>query len=192
MSRPSTRRVATASGLSIWGDQPENAEKRSARLSGGLTAFYGKLYLGSENGYVYAIDQKDGKLLWSRRVPGEVIAAPAADAGRVVVVTSSGKLLALDAEKGDILWNTGDDQPNLTLRGQSAPIMAAGGVIYGRADGRVGVVLLEKRYAGQCVACRLLVAPPSWSGWSMSMPSLWCLAMSSMPSLTTVSWSLVS
>ena len=134
-------------GDRLWsidlGDQPENSDKRSARLSGGLTAFYGKLYLGSENGYVYAIDQKDGKLLWSRQVPGEVIAAPAADSGRVVVVTSSGKLVALDAEKGEIVWNTGDDQPNLTLRGQSAPVIAAGGVIYGRADGRVGVVLLE-------------------------------------------------
>ena len=47
-------------------DQPENADKRSARLSGGLTAFYGKLFLGSENGYVYAIDQTDGSLLWSK------------------------------------------------------------------------------------------------------------------------------
>ncbi|MEZ7861256.1 MAG: outer membrane protein assembly factor BamB [Aeromonadaceae bacterium] len=124
-------------------DQPENEEKRSARLSGGLTAFYGKLFLGSENGYVYALDQTDGTLLWSQKVPGEVLAAPVADAGRVVVVTTSGKLLALDAEKGNVLWSTGDDQPNLTLRGQSTPVLAAGGVVYGRADGRIGVVLLE-------------------------------------------------
>lgn len=124
-------------------DQPENADKRSARLSGGLTAFYGKLFLGSENGYVYAIDQADGSLLWSKQVPGEVLAAPVADGGRIVVVTSSGKLVALDAEKGDILWSTGDDQPKLTLRGQSTPVLAAGGVVYGRADGRIGVVLLD-------------------------------------------------
>ena len=124
-------------------DQPENEEKRSARLSGGLTAFYGKLFLGSENGYVYALDQTDGSLLWSQKFPGEVLAAPVADAGRVVVVTTSGKLLALDAEKGNILWSTGDDQPNLTLRGQSTPVLAAGGVVYGRADGRIGAVLLE-------------------------------------------------
>jgi len=124
-------------------EQPENADKRSARLSGGLTAFYGKLFLGSENGYVYAIDQSDGSLLWSKQVPGEVLAAPVADGGRIVVVTSSGKLVALDAEKGDILWSTGDDQPKLTLRGQSTPVLAAGGVVYGRADGRIGVVLLD-------------------------------------------------
>lgn len=124
-------------------EQPENADKRSARLSGGLTAFYGKLFLGSENGYVYAIDQSDGTLLWSQQIPGEVLAAPVADGGRIVVVTSSGKLVALDAEKGDILWSTGDDQPKLTLRGQSTPVLAAGGVVYGRADGRIGVVLLD-------------------------------------------------
>jgi outer membrane protein assembly factor BamB len=124
-------------------ERPENADKRSARLSGGLTAFYGKLFLGSENGYVYAIDQNDGSVLWSKQVPGEILAAPVADSGRVVVVTSSGKLVALDAEKGDILWSTGDDQPKLTLRGQSTPVLAAGGVVYGRADGRIGIVLLD-------------------------------------------------
>ena len=124
-------------------DQPENEDKRSARLSGGLTAFYGKLFLGSENGYVYALDQTDGTLLWSQKVRGEILAAPEADAGRVVVVPSPGKMLARDAEKGAILWSTGDDQPNLPLRGQSTPVLAAGGVVYGRADGRIGVVLLE-------------------------------------------------
>lgn len=135
------------SGESKWaidlGDQPENSDKRSTRLSGGITAFYGKLFLGSENGYVYAIDQADGKLLWSQAVQGEVIAAPAADAGKVVAVTSSGKLVAMDAETGKVIWSSADDQPNLTLRGQSTPVIAAGGVIYGRADGKVGVVLLD-------------------------------------------------
>ena len=135
------------SGESKWaidlGDQPENSDKRSTRLSGGITAFYGKLFLGSENGYVYAIDQADGKLLWSQAVQGEVIAAPAADAGKVVAVTSSGKLVTMDAETGKVIWSSADDQPNLTLRGQSTPVIAAGGVIYGRADGKVGVVLLD-------------------------------------------------
>ena len=125
------------------GDEPENSDKRSARLSGGITAFYGKLYIGSENGYVYAINQDDGKILWSQHVPGEVIAAPAADAGKVVVVTSSGKIAALDAESGKVAWSSADDQPNLTLRGQSTPVIAAGGIIYGRAEGKVGVVLLD-------------------------------------------------
>ncbi len=124
-------------------DEDENKDKRSTRLSGGVTAFYDKLFVGSENGWLYAIDQEKGTLLWKHAVPGEILAPPAADSGKVVVVTTSGKLVAFDADKGEQLWSTGDDQPRLTLRGQSAPVIASGGVIYGRADGRVGVVLLE-------------------------------------------------
>ncbi|MFC3915049.1 outer membrane protein assembly factor BamB [Pseudaeromonas sharmana] len=124
-------------------DEPENSDKRSSRLSGGMTAYYGKLFVGSENGYVYALDQETGELLWRQSVPGEVLAAPVADSGKLVVATTSGKMVALDVEKGDIVWTTGDDQPRLTLRGQSTPVIASGGVIYGRADGRVAVVLLD-------------------------------------------------
>ncbi len=124
-------------------DEPENSDKRSPRLSGGLTAYYGKLFLGSENGYVYALDQETGNLLWRHEVPGEVLAAPVAEAGKVVIVTTSGKMVALEVEHGEQVWSTGDDQPRLTLRGQSTPVISSGGVIYGRADGRVGVVLLD-------------------------------------------------
>lgn len=124
-------------------DLPENDDKRSARLSGGLTAYAGKLFVGSENGYVYALSQDDGSLAWSHEVGGEVIAAPVADADRVVISMTNGKLTALNTDKGDQVWATADDQPKLTLRGQSTPVIANGGVVYGRADGRIAVVLLE-------------------------------------------------
>ena len=65
-------------------EQPFFEEKRSARLSGGIAAAYGHLYIGSENGELLAISQDDGKLLWHTAVGGELLSTPAVDS----VITS--------------------------------------------------------------------------------------------------------
>ena len=111
--------------------------------AGGLGAADGHLYVGSENGQLIAISQENGELIWHTDVGGEVLAAPATDSGKVVVATGAGQLLALDGETGKIDWTVTSEQPNLTLRGTSSPVIAAGGVLYGRADGKIGIVILQ-------------------------------------------------
>lgn len=135
------------SGKKLWNvdlsDQSFYEEKRSARLSGGLAAAEGRLYVGSENGELLALSQENGELLWHTNVGGEVLSMPATESGRVVVSTGAGQLVALDGENGKIAWTVTSEQPNLTLRGTSAPVIAAGGVLYGRADGKIGIVILQ-------------------------------------------------
>ncbi len=135
------------SGKELWSvdlaDLPINADKRSARLSGGLVSRYGKLFLGSENGVVYALNEENGEVLWQTTVPGEVVASPAVEDGRVVVLTTSGRLVALDTDEGKLQWTLAEEQPPLTLRSAGAPIITNGAVLYGRADGKVGIALLS-------------------------------------------------
>ncbi|WP_319782164.1 outer membrane protein assembly factor BamB [Oceanisphaera sp. IT1-181] len=119
-----------------------NEQQRSPRIAGGLVAAYGNLYFGSENGLVYAVSQADGELLWTQTVAGEVLAAPAVDDGKVVVHTSAGNLIALDSSSGVQQWQLRNEQPSLTLRSQATPVTAGGAVLYGRADGRLGIALL--------------------------------------------------
>ena len=119
-----------------------NDKQRSPRIAGGLVAAYGNLYFGSENGLVYAVNQADGELLWTQTVAGEVLAAPAVDDGKVVVHTSAGNLIALDSSSGEQQWQLRNEQPSLTLRSQATPVTAGGAVLYGRADGRLGIALL--------------------------------------------------
>ena len=134
-------------GKVLWkqdlSDLPVNDNRRSPRLAGGLAVGYGHLFIGSENGVLYCLSQESGELLWQSEVAGEILAAPAVDDGKVVVNTSAGKLFALDAEDGHPLWTASDDLPKLTLRGVSRPVITSGGVLYGRADGRLNVLLLE-------------------------------------------------
>lgn len=133
-----------------------NKNQRSPRISGGLSAAYGNLYFGSENGIVYAVSQADGEVRWTREVPGEVLAAPAVDEGKVVVHTSAGNLVALDSDSGAPQWLLRNEQPSLTLRSMSTPVTAGGAVLYGRADGRLGIVLLAN---GQPVRDTRIASP---------------------------------
>ena len=43
----------------------------SAKLSGGILQAYGKLYIGSEHGFVVALDRETGEEVWRKNVPGE-------------------------------------------------------------------------------------------------------------------------
>lgn len=115
----------------------------NARISGGLTAAYQNIYLGTENADVFALDAATGEIRWQQRVPGEVIAKPVADDGTLVVVTGNGHLVALDALEGHQLWDIQIDQPALTLRGGAAPLVSQGVVFLGRGDGRMGLYSLK-------------------------------------------------
>ncbi len=120
----------------------------SALLAGGPVAGLNKVFIGSENGKVYALDAQTGELVWQASIKGEVITAPAVDSGVVVVNTASGIMKAFNADNGEELWEIEQDVPALTLRGISQPVIASGGVIVGTGKGGVNVYLLNKGQQG--------------------------------------------
>lgn len=117
------------------------AERPSQRVSGGLTVAFGKIFLGTGHGEVFALDVADGALLWRKKVNGEVIAPPAVGDGLVVVNTGAGYIIALHPDDGDQRWEYEQEVPSLTLRGVSTPVVANGGVIFGDANGKLNVLI---------------------------------------------------
>lgn len=126
-------------------------KKEPALISGGAVAGINKVFFGSENGDVIALEAESGKVSWQGKVKGEVIAAPALDSGKLVVNTASGVMKAFNASNGQDDWQIEQDVPPLTLRGISAPVIAGGGVIVGSADGSLAVYLLEQGRQGWTV-----------------------------------------
>lgn len=120
----------------------------SAMLAGGPIAGLNKVFIGSENGKVFALDAETGELSWQANIKGEVINAPAIDSGIVVVNSSSGVMKAFNAGNGEELWKIEQDVPALTLRGTSAPVISSGGVIIGTGKGAVDVYILERGQQG--------------------------------------------
>ncbi|WP_274052985.1 outer membrane protein assembly factor BamB [Thalassomonas haliotis] len=121
---------------------------RSALLAGGPAAGMNKVFIGSENGEVFALDAETGELAWQGDIKGEVIVAPAFDSNTLVVNSASGVMKAFNATTGEDLWQIEQEVPPLSLRGISAPAVASGGVVVGSASGEVGVFLLEQGQQG--------------------------------------------
>lgn len=115
-----------------------------AKLSGGITAAYDNLYVGTEEGEVIALSQATGEVIWRVEVKGEVISSPAAGEGWIAVMTGSGNVTVLHPDTGEERWSSETDVPALSLRGTSSPSIAAGGVLVGTATGKIKVLLLEK------------------------------------------------
>jgi len=120
----------------------------SALLAGGPVAGLNKVFIGSENGKLYALDAQSGGLVWQAVIKGEIISAPAIDSGVLVVNAASGIMKAFNADDGEELWKIDQDVPALTLRGISQPVIASGGVLVGTGKGGVNVYLLNKGQQG--------------------------------------------
>lgn len=132
-------------GGSVWSSISDVWSGDNARISGGISYGYDKLYFGTENGDVVALST-EGKLLWRVEIKGEVLARPATGDGLVVVATGAGSLIALHPDSGEQRWLFEHEQPALTLRGVSEPVIETGGVIYGSGSGHLGVLISERGY----------------------------------------------
>ncbi|MDD6546921.1 MAG: outer membrane protein assembly factor BamB [Succinivibrionaceae bacterium] len=131
-------------GSTIWStdldDEDENDDKRSARLSGGVAEGESNVYVGSENGWVYALSKTDGKLAWKSNPGCEIVSKPAADSGSVFVLCSNGCAHAYSEYDGSEIWNTAAENQGLTVRGVSSVLAKGGVIIYGTAAGNTAIV----------------------------------------------------
>ncbi len=106
----------------------------------------GKVYFGSGDGHVYALDAATGRLAWKFATGDVVHASPAFADGLVVVGSWDGKLYALDAATGAQRWafQAGVDPLIHNQQGfQSSPAIAGGTVFTGCRDGHLYAISLE-------------------------------------------------
>ncbi|HYM58009.1 MAG TPA: PQQ-binding-like beta-propeller repeat protein [Solirubrobacteraceae bacterium] len=97
------------------------------------------LYLLKNNGAVYAIAKKTGRVRWKRKMGYLAAASPAYAHGRVFVTvlkrsrrTNAGRVAALSAEDGRVLWS----KP-LPSRSESSPLIDNGRLYFGTENGTV-------------------------------------------------------
>ena len=117
---------------------------RSAKIGGAVSVGFDKVFLGTEDGAVIALNPQTGETVWSAKVGGEVLAAPVAAEGMVLVSTGGGRIFALQPDTGELRWMHETENGLLTLRGISQVAAANGGVIYGTGSGKVGALISDK------------------------------------------------
>jgi eukaryotic-like serine/threonine-protein kinase len=104
---------------------------------------HNRVYVGSSDGHIYALNAATGVLLWSFETGGVVHASPAVVDGTVYIGSWDSYLYALDAETGLQKWRfkSGEDPVNHNQEGfQSSPAVANGTVYVGCRDGHVYAV----------------------------------------------------
>jgi multiple sugar transport system substrate-binding protein len=92
----------------------------------------GMVFVGSNDGNVYALDQHTGAHIWNYSTGSAVMSSPAVADGKVYVGSNDSKVYALDQYTGAHIWN-------YTTGGwiTSSPAVADGKVFVGSFDGKV-------------------------------------------------------
>ncbi len=127
---------AAADGKPLW------RVKLERQLSGG-PADGGEVLLLGGDAELLALEKKDGGLRWRAELGSEVVGMPLRSGERVLVRCVDGSLYALSASDGRQLWRFKERVPQLSLRGDSAPVVSGPMVIIGTATGRLRALSLE-------------------------------------------------
>ena len=117
----------------------ENWAVQTTSLSAGISSGFGVLAVSDIDGNVRILEQSNGNEIWSSNVKAEVLSKVAIDAKFIIVKTSSGELIALDKNTGDLKWSYRSKLPNLTIRGSSSPIIVENRVYATFDSGRLVV-----------------------------------------------------
>jgi len=99
--------------------------------------------IGGAKGAVIALRAEDGSEAWRAQVSSEVLAPPQATAGVVVVRSGNGRLTGLNSSDGHLLWVYERTVPALSLRGNSAPLIANNVVFAGFDSGKLSALDLR-------------------------------------------------
>jgi outer membrane protein assembly factor BamB len=110
-------------------------------LSGcALNATGDKVYVGGAKGDVIALHTESGQVAWQTPLTAEVLSV-SEYAGRVFARTANGRLQALDANDGRLLWVLDHDLPALSIRGIADPVFVSNAMLLGWEDGSVELIL---------------------------------------------------
>ena len=132
-------------GLAWYLDLPDERMLEATPL-----AIHGVLYFTGSYSKTYAVDALSGRLLWSfdpedwRRNPEKfkvtlpVNRGVAYEDGRVFVSTLDGRLIALDAQAGKVLWSVEAVAPQSRYTINAAPRVLRGKVLIGESGGDFG------------------------------------------------------
>jgi outer membrane protein assembly factor BamB len=125
------------SGKRLWTTQTK------ARLISGPGIDGDTILVGTLDAQMIALKRSDGKELWRTSASSEVLAPPAGAGNTVVARCGDGRIFGFDVATGARTWSFDRTEPNLTLRGLSAPMIAEGHVFAGLDNGHVVALGLD-------------------------------------------------
>lgn len=117
------------------------------KLSAGVGVGEGLVLAATRKGEVLAYDL-DGKPLWQAQVSSEVLSAPQAAGGVVVVRAADGQIFGLDVRDGKRKWVYQRALPALAIRSHAGVVVMRGAVFAGYAGGKLVALSLANGVLG--------------------------------------------
>lgn len=148
--------LKAASGAEVW-SFPIEARRRRVGISAALAN--GRVFFGSSNGAVYAIDSQTGRQLWKTQLDAPTSTAVAASGKAIAVGTQGKKLYRLRASDGRVIGAL-----DLDVVPQDTPVVSARGVY---------VMSEEKVMLVDTNVTRILWHADSKTKWTSPRPRLW-------------------
>lgn len=122
----SLRAIDKATGLTVW------VKDYARPLSSPLAQGAGRIYAGSADGFFYALDARNGEVVWKVETQ-DVVRGCALVTDRVIYFGSGdGALRAVDIERGQLLWKF-----QTSAKVVAQPAIDEHAVYFGSADGYV-------------------------------------------------------
>ncbi len=96
------------------------------------------IFIGTTDGTLYALSTQTGKIQWQVALPSLILGAPAAVSDAVVIQAHNSTIEAFASDTGKMLWSSDNTSPNLSLYGNSSPLILNGTVYVGFDNGQMG------------------------------------------------------
>jgi outer membrane protein assembly factor BamB len=129
-------RMDRATGKPVW-----RAESGIV-VSGGVGSGEGLVLIGSDKGDVLAYGE-DGKLRWKSRMSSEVLSAPQAAEGVVIVRSGDGRISGLNAADGKRMWLYERSTPALVVRSHAGVTLQRDVAFAGFAGGKLAAIKIK-------------------------------------------------
>jgi outer membrane protein assembly factor BamB len=124
----------------IWKRSIFDKKDRSNFIDGKIYYNDGKIFATSGFNYLAAIDAKDGKIIWSKKIGSIPVSTPVANKGQVFVTTSDNKTYVLDAKSGQINWIHSGINKNTAILGAADPVFYKNYVITSYSSGEIYIL----------------------------------------------------
>nr|WP_309243416.1 PQQ-binding-like beta-propeller repeat protein [Halorubrum ezzemoulense] len=124
-------------GEQLWAFETDD------EVSSSPTAVAGTVFVGSDDGNLYAVDAETAERQWAFETDGMVESSPTVVDGTVFIRSNGGYLYAVDAKTGEELWALEIGPAAAFRKSMSSPTVVGGTVFVGNDDGNLYAVNME-------------------------------------------------
>jgi outer membrane protein assembly factor BamB/predicted phosphodiesterase len=99
-------------------------------IGSGTASYNNSIIATNTGGFVYALDEKNGKVNWSFQTKGKIYSTPVVSSNRVVVASTDSNVYCLSANNGKLVWKYKTFKPIV-----ASPVIDNDVVYFGSSDG---------------------------------------------------------